>query len=350
MTRILVVLFVSAGLACAGAGEDDAAQAGTPPSVEPLRNHVQALASRIRGEVGVTIRHIETGEGFHLNGDRQYPTASIYKLPIMVEAFRQAEEGTLRLQERVTIEPEMLHFSRILARFEPGLNPTFKDLIYWMITESENGATDIVLERVGAEDVTGTMRSLGLKSITVSRTVKLMMADYTGIYDEAQRSLTGPAFQQMYQSRPAAAYYGRMWREPDLAIPESVKKFNNDGMDHASPNDLASLQEMIFRGKVVSPEASRRMIDIMLETTFAPDLIPGLLPPGTRVARKAGTLPTSLGETGIIYLPDGKGHVIVTVMNRNLRETRQDGARFIARVARAAYDHFTTGTLSDTTP
>jgi beta-lactamase class A len=217
-----------------------------------------------------------------------------------------------------------------------------------MITESENGATDIVLERVGAKNVTATMRRLGLQNISVNRPVKLMMADYTGIYDEGQRRLTGAAFQKMYEARPEATYYGRMWREPDLAIPDSVRKFNQDGMDHASPNDITSLQQMIFLGKAISPDASRRMLDIMLETTFAPDLIPALLPPGTRVARKAGTLPTSLGETGIIYLPDGKGHVIVTVMNRNLRETRQNGAVFIARVARAAYDYFTAGRITET--
>jgi beta-lactamase class A len=345
ISRIAIALAVTACAACTTDGNEEAA-VQSRPKIGQLQEHIAQLAGAIHGEVGVTIRHIESGEGFHLNGDRQYPTASIYKLPIMVEAFRQAEEGTLSLAERVTLRPELLNFSRILARFEPGLTPTFKDLIYWMITESENGATDLVLERVGAKNVTETMRRLGLRNINVNRPVKLMMADYTGIYDESQRRLSGPAFQQMYQARPEAVYYGRMWREPDLAIPESVKKFNSDGMDHASPNDIASLQEMIFRGKVVSPGASRQMIAIMLETTFFPDLIPGMLPPGTPVARKAGTLPTSLGETGIIYLPDGKGHVIVTVMNNNLRETRENGTRFIARVARAAYDQFTTGTIS----
>jgi beta-lactamase class A len=98
--------------------------------------------------------------------------------------------------------------------------------------------------------------------------------------------------------------------------------------------------EAIFKGKVVSEQASRQMIDIMLQTRFAPDLIPALLPRGTPVARKAGTLPTSLNETGIIYLPENKGHLIVTVMHNNMRETRETAARFIAGVARAAYDHF----------
>jgi beta-lactamase class A len=346
---IVIALLVVAHASCALGDDNPAETSAQPRQIRQLETHIERLASKIRREVGITIRHIESEEGFHLNGDRQYPTASIYKLPIMVEAFRQAEEGTLSLKERRTLQPEMLHFSRILARFEPGLSPTFKDLIYWMITESENGATDIVLERVGAKNVTETMRRLGLRNINVNRPVKLMMADYTEIYAEDQRRLTGLAFQEMYQPRPEATYYARMWREADLEIPESVRKFNSDGMDHASPNDIAALMEMIFRGKAVSPDASRQMIGILLETTFAPDLLPALLPPGTRVARKAGTLPTSLGETGTIYLPDGKGHVIVTVMNNNLRETRQTGSRFIAQVARSAYDHFTTGMITDVT-
>ena len=60
------------------------------------------------------------------------------------------------------------------------------------------------------------------------------------------------------------------------------------------------------------------MLDILLQTTFWPNLIAAQLPPNTPVARKAGTLPTALNETGIIYLPDGTGHVIATVMTNDL--------------------------------
>jgi beta-lactamase class A len=333
---------VAAAIACAGVVSIGA---GAPTAdVAPLQKQVEALAAAIHGDVGITIRHIESAQGFDRNGDRQYPTASMYKVPIMVEAFRLAAAGKLSLTERVTLRRDMLHFSSILARFDPGLSPTIRDLIFWMITESENGATDILLERVGAENVTNTMRQLGLRKINVNRTVRLMMCDYTGIDDPRQRSLRGEAFEKMYDARPAAAYYGRMWRDPSAPIPDAVKKFNADPQDVASPNDLSTLMRSIFEGKVVSPDASRQMLDIMLQTRFFPELTPGLLPAGTRVARKAGTLPTSLGETAIIYLPDDKGHVIVTVMDNNLRETRETGSRFIAQVARAAYDHFTSGT------
>ena len=307
---------------------------------EPLRSQVKALGNEINGEFGITIKHIESGRGFHINGGQVFPTASVYKVPILVEVFRQAQEGNFSFQDRVILEPDMLHFSRILAKFDPGLNPTIRDLAFWMITASENGATDILLKKVGAENVTATMRKLGLKHINVNRTVKEMMCDYVGIYDEQSRNLTGDQFQQLFEQRGTWGWYRELWRDRNAPLPESVRKFNQELKDVASPNDMAALLEMIFSGKVVSESASRQMIDIMLETTFAPYLIPALLPPGTPVARKAGTLPTSLNEVGIIELPDEKGHVIVAIMTNNLHETRETAASFIARVARAAYDYF----------
>jgi beta-lactamase class A len=306
-----------------------------------LRERVQHLIAGIDGQVGVTIRHIESGEGFNVNGDRLFPTASVYKVPIMVEVFRQAHEGKFSVHDRITLEPDSLYFSTILSHFEPGLNPTIHDIMFWMITESENGATDLLLTKVGPENVTATMRSLGLKQITVSRTVKIMMCDYMGFYDAPTRNLTGKEFRDMWDRKANTAYY-KMWDDKDAPVPESVQKFNRDIKDAASPNDVSALLEMIFQGKVVDKEASQDMIAIMLQTTFFPQLIKGQLPWGTPVARKAGTLPTTLNETGIIYLPNDKGHVIVTVMTNDLRGTRESKQNLISGIARAAYDYFVT--------
>lgn len=310
-----------------------------PQDLEPLRSQIEELVNPIEGEVGVSVRHIESGNGFDIHGDRQYPTASMYKVPIMVEAFRQASEGELDLDRRIAIERDMLHFSTVLSHFDPGLRPTLRDLIFFMITNSENGATDIVLKQVGAERVTRTMHEMGLESISVDRTVKEMMEDYLGLTEE-QRRLEGRAFMEMVDSTPERDHYRRMWARSDAAIPEAVAAFSEEPKDVASPNDLTELLTRIAEGDVVSPEASQEMLDIMLETVFGPHLLPSQLPRYTPVARKAGTLPTSLGETGIIFLPEGRGRVVVTVMTNHLRETRESAAKLVADIGGATYQFF----------
>jgi len=300
---------------------------------------VKDITGGVNGQVGITIRHIESGQGIAINGDQLFPTASVYKVPIMVEVLRQVTSGNISLSDRVTLQPEKLYWSTTLSHFDAGLNPTIHDLVFWMITQSENGATDILLEKIGAENVTATMRKLGLEHINVNRLVKYMMCDYMGIYDLESRSLTGDEFRKMWDRR-AAATYSQLWGDKNAPIPKSVRKFDREPKDVASPNDVTSLMEMIFKKKVINEQMSQMMTDILLQTTFWPNLLPAQLPPNTPVARKAGTLPTTLNETGIIYLPDDAGHVIVTVMTNDLRGNVDDDAKVIAQVARAAYDYF----------
>ncbi|MEX2374342.1 MAG: serine hydrolase [Dehalococcoidia bacterium] len=323
----------------AGCGTTESGPHESSQGIEALRSQVLGLVEQTSGEVGVSIRHLESGLGFDIDGDRRFPTASMYKVPIMIEVFRQREEGVLSLDERISIQPDVLHFSTVLSRFDPGLNPTLRDLVFLMITESENAATDIVLNRVGADRVTATMQEFGFPSVSVDRTVKEMMEDYLGLSPE-QRILTGPAFAAMMDSSPERAHYSRMWREADAAIPESVHRFSQEPKDVASPNDLTRILEMIARGQMVSAEASAEMLDIMLEARFGSDLLAGELPPQTPVARKSGTLPTSLGETGIIFLPEGRGRLVVTVMTNRLRETRETSGGLVSRISRLAYEFF----------
>jgi beta-lactamase class A len=84
-----------------------------------LRERVQQLVSGVDGQVGVSIKHIESGQGLNINGDRVFPTASVYKVPIMVEVFRQAHEGKFSMHDRITLDPDNLYFSTILSHFEP---------------------------------------------------------------------------------------------------------------------------------------------------------------------------------------------------------------------------------------
>src|SRR5215207_8065999 len=132
---------------------------------------LDAIVDQAGGEVALAAMNLTTGEEVTRNGERSMPTASVFKLPLLVEVFRQATTGSLDLDERVTLRTEdVVVGSGILRDFGPGLQPTLRDLAMMMVIVSDNSATNLLLDRVGGpQQVNATMRDLGLPSIVVHR-------------------------------------------------------------------------------------------------------------------------------------------------------------------------------------
>lgn len=149
----------------------DSHSARTPAQLSRLQTRLQEFSDAFPGVIGVAVRDIRTGEELSINGDRPFPMASVYKVPIMVEVFRQIEAKKFSLGDRIELGDEHRALgSGVLALLSNGLKPTIEDLITLMIVLSDNEATDILLKKVGAENVTATMRSMGLNNIRVDRT------------------------------------------------------------------------------------------------------------------------------------------------------------------------------------
>jgi beta-lactamase class A len=140
---------------------------------EQLERAVDAITAQAGGQVAFSAMNLTTGEEIARNAERSMPTASVFKLPVLVEVFRQAAAGALDLDERVTLRAEdIVMGSGILRDFGPGLQPTLRDLAMMMIAVSDNGATNLLLDRVGGpRRVNATMSELGLPSIVVHRRI-----------------------------------------------------------------------------------------------------------------------------------------------------------------------------------
>ncbi|HEX5992309.1 MAG TPA: serine hydrolase, partial [Thermomicrobiales bacterium] len=143
---------------------------GTRAQVERA---LDAIVANAGGEVALAAMNLTTGEEVARNADRSMPTASVFKLPLLVEVFRQAATGALDLEDRVTLRAEdVVMGSGILRDFGPGLQPTLGDLAMMMVIVSDNSATNLLLDRVGGpRQVNATMRDLGLSSIVVHRRI-----------------------------------------------------------------------------------------------------------------------------------------------------------------------------------
>jgi beta-lactamase class A len=295
-----------------------------------LRAQIEKVIPRARGEVGVAIRHVESGTELLVNGDKTYPMASTYKVPILVEIFYQRSEGKLTLDERIEVNPSDVHPGGTIALLldGPGLQMSIHNLIQLMMRVSDNSATDILLAKVGgAANVTARMKSLGLDSIRVDRSTLEMIMDQEGV-DYAT-----------YGKLPIAQLRERMAAVDAQTAARANEQFNKTEKDVASPRHMTALLDQIYRGQIVDRASSDEIIEFMSHSMVGQARIPGLLPDGTRVVYKTGSISGSSNATGIIYLPKGD-HLVVTVFTRDAKASPGERERVIAEISRYAYDYF----------
>ena len=296
-----------------------------------LKAQIESTISRARGEVGVAIKHLESGTEVLVNADSRYPMASAYKLPILVELMYQRAAGKLTMDDRFEVLPSDLHIGSgvMIALFDPpGVQLSIRNLINMMMRISDNSAADILFNKAGPANVTARMQTLGLSSIHVDRSTQEMILDQSGVDFASKGSLPGRELRRVLDAVDA----------PTAA--RANDQFNKTDKDLASPHDMNRLLEKIYRGEIVDRAASDEIIAILKECQTGPLRIPGLLPPDTVVAHKTGTIGGSTNDLGIVYLPYDKGELAITVLMRDGRAAAADRERVIAEVARYAYDYF----------
>lgn len=120
-------------------------------------------------KVGVAVQ-APNGERWESNGDYASPAASTVKIPIMIEIFRKIERGEMTLDDtRALTDADKTHGSGVLLHLHDGLPTTIDDLLYLMISISDNTATNMLIEIAGLEQVNQTMQELGMVRSRLSR-------------------------------------------------------------------------------------------------------------------------------------------------------------------------------------
>jgi beta-lactamase class A len=238
----------------------------SPTDITPL---IDAVRHRFSGVLGLAATNLATGQEIAVDADRAFPTASAFKIPVMVEVFRQEREGRLRLDERLEMEPsDIVRGSGVLRDLGPGLAPTISDLAILMIIVSDNTATNMLIDRVGGvEPINRTMQErLGLSSIVVHNRI-----DFDLIGDDNRR------------------------------------------LAEASPRDLMRLCALLGRAELIDADASRQMLGIMRRQHYL-NQVPRYVeynPYGPELnvaqkvwfANKTGGLPGMRSDAGVIGLP-----------------------------------------------
>ena len=139
---------------------------GEPSSLEA---RLAPLAAAHQGKVAVAVKHLVTGETFFLHADEPMPTASLIKLPVMIETYQQVLEGKLNLTDPVTLHAaDKVPGSGILTyHFSDGATFSLRDAVRLMIVYSDNTATNLVLDKIGIASTGQRMEAWGLPNTKI---------------------------------------------------------------------------------------------------------------------------------------------------------------------------------------
>ena len=293
---------------------------GTVPaigqSVEPagdqgltrLLAEIERLEPLSGGTVGVGAVHTETGRAVWVNGDERFPMASTYKVPIAVQLLARVDQGEITLADMVELEPADIHpGSGTISRLfdDPGVILSVRNLLELMMLISDNSATDLTLTAAGGPDaVNARLEELGVDGMSVDRPTSILIGDYVGVETPADGRISMDDFSM--RSRGVS--------EEERAAAGAA--FAVDPRDTSTPRAMADLLASVWDGDALSDESRSTFLDIMLRVETGVGRIKGVLPPGTAVGHKTGTIGGTTNDVGYIYLPDDAGHVD----NRDLRE------------------------------
>lgn len=274
---------------------------GVPLSMS-IHDIILELASSAGGAFGIAAKDLSTGSQILLNADREFVAASIIKIPIMVEGFKQAEEGRIRLQAKVKLtDTDKVGGAGILRVMSQGIKIPVIDLIRLMIVISDNTASNILLDLLGIERVNHTMQELGFRGITLRRKF--------------------------------------------MTLPQRVPAANS-----VTPQDITGLLEKIARGQVVSRRACEEMVKIMKEQQYN-DLIPALIQVSddkeeslvgqmqkVEIAHKTGSVSGVRHDAAIVYT--GSADYVVTILTSDLPDIHR-GEDVIRKISLEIYRYFT---------
>jgi beta-lactamase class A len=248
-----------------------------PAQTNQIDQKIQNALKGFPGTVSLYAKNLDTGASYALRADAPVPTASTIKLPIMIELFAEAEQGTLDWHQKLTLTEEAkTPGSGVLTEFSPGDTFPIQDLMHLMIVVSDNTATNLILARIGGDAVNARMAKLGLKQTAVMRRILRGSNQPEGVTAEGRK--------------PENAHFGT---------------------GRSCPRDMVTLLQGLYLGEIVSQAASAEMLAVLKRqhdhTGAGRDLKDAV------IASKSGALDHLRSDVAILYTPHGPVAMAITV-------------------------------------
>jgi beta-lactamase class A len=228
-----------------------------------------------------------------LDADTPVVTASVFKVPVMLEVARQIAAGQLSGTERVHVPASRRTAGPTgLSVMLDDVEVSLRDLAFMMMSVSDNTATDVVMGRVGVDRIAATLAGLGLHETVVAQDCKQLLAELAvdlGIDITAEEEIV---FADLDPAKVAAA-----------------RALNARHTNRTTPREMTKLLSLIWRDQAGAPEACAEVRRIMALQVWPHRLSSGF-PDRVTVAAKTGTLPGIRNEAGVVTYPDGGRYAV----------------------------------------
>ena len=256
---------------------------------QKLESTIRDVDEHLDGVMGVAIEDLKTGDQFFLHENEVFAQASSIKIAVLANLYLQAHQGKLKLTDLYTVQAsDLVPDSDIMGGLTPGVTRvTLRDLATMMVAVSDNSAANVLIDRVGMENVNAMLDSLTLPHTRLRR--KMMDLE--------------------------AAKQGR----------ENI----------STPREMMTLLDAIYRGKLLNKQSTDDFFKVL--STNKDSWIPRHLPADVKIANKPGSLEGVRNDSGIVFV-EGRPYVIC-VMTGYLTNER-DGEQAISAVSFAAWRMF----------
>jgi beta-lactamase class A len=272
------------------------AQASPPPPTEKqtvlwmkLEKSILEIDRGLDGVMGVAIVDLTDGHKYQLHANDVYPQASSIKICVLAELYRQAQQGKLKLTDLYTVNAaDLVQDSDIMGGLTPGVTRiTLRDLATMMVAVSDNSATNVLIDRVGMDNVNAFLNAQGLRDTRLRR--------------------------KMMDLKAAA-----------------------EGRENVStPNEMLNLLAALYRGQILNKEMTDDFFKVL--STHKDSWIPRNLPDDLKIADKPGALEGVRNDSGVIFVD--KRPFVLCVMTTYLHRER-DGEEAISNISLAAWRMF----------
>jgi beta-lactamase class A len=256
---------------------------------QKLQADIRQVDQQLDGVLAIAIKDLTSGEEYFIRGDEVMPQASSIKIAVLANLYLQSLQGRIKLTDPYVVrKDDLVPGSDIMLGLTPGVTHlTLRDLATIMVAVSDNSATNVLIDRLGFDQVNAMLDSLGLHNTRLRR--KMM----------------------------------------DL-------KAAGEGRENVStPREMMTLLETIYRGKLLNKELTQDFLTVL--STHKESSMVQALPDDVTAANKPGELEAVRNDSGIVLIKNRP--FILCAMTTYLKDEK-DGSAAIRRITALAYSYF----------
>jgi beta-lactamase class A len=297
-----------------------------------LEAQVLVLEKQLGGRIGVAVRLLETGEAAEVHAE-PYPMASTYKVAVAGAVLSKIDRGGASLDQMIPVtQPDFDRTGQPADHvIHPGVSLSVANLMELMLTQSNNTATDKMIALAGGPfAVSAWLRQIGITGVRVDRDVNDVLNGYYGLP-------YGQPFVAEFKKRYPTAEA----QEEAVAKVTPNPTFEADPRDTAIPSAMVDLLSKELASPLLKESSRIFLTGVMERCETGAARIKGLLPAGTVVAHKTGTIGGTVNDVGMITLPEARGHLLIAVYTKGSSLPEEKREHAIAEIARSAFDYFT---------